>query len=207
MNFKNLFFYVLPKIMLRLMPTSRQDVRLGRKSLVMPGGSLSSVNVGAYSYCGYFCRITHSDIGSFCSIADRVVIGGGAHPIEHVSTSPVFHSGKNVLGTVFYSHTFETNKKTCVGSDVWLGIGVIVLAGASIGHGAVIGAGSVVTKDVPPYEVWAGNPARFIRKRFDGEVVSQLLASKWWEMDEAEVKELAHLFDSPKALVEWLDCK
>ncbi len=68
-----------------------------------------------------------------------------------------------------------------IGNDVWIGYGAIILSGVCIGHGAVIGAGSVVTKDVGNYEIVAGNPARLIRKRFDDETITQLLALKWWD--------------------------
>lgn len=72
--------------------------------------------------------------------------------------------------------------RTVIGNDVWIGQGAFIKAGVHIGTGAVIGMGAVVTHDVEPYKIWVGNPARLIRKRFDDEMVQQLLASKWWRI-------------------------
>ena len=81
-------------------------------------------------------------------------------------------------------------------NDVWLGLNVLVKAGVRIGTGAIIGMGSVVTKDIPAYEIWAGNPARKIRDRFDDETKQKLLESRWWEYDEKKLSELAVNFNN-----------
>ena len=143
-----------------------------------------------------------ADVGSFCSISNGVKIGGPAHPVQFVSTSPVFHSGNNVLGKNFSKHEFEPFVRTRIGHDVWIGENSIIKAGITIGNGAVIGAGSVVTKDVGAYEIWAGNPARLIRARFDAEVAEAIEKSEWWNYSGDKLKEASALFNDPQKFIE-----
>jgi Acetyltransferase (isoleucine patch superfamily) len=108
-------------------------------------------------------------IGSYCSIADGVIfIAGGNHKLNCISTFP-FKTYYYKIGDVA-----ETKGKIIVDDDVWIGIGAIILSGVTIGRGAVVGAYSVVTKDVEPYAIVAGNPARFIRFRFSNKVIAKL---------------------------------
>jgi len=144
-----------------------------------------------YSYIGNNCTVIDVQIGSYCSIADNVIIGGASHPIDWASSSPVFHYGKNILKKNFSEHIFHTTKKTIIGSDVWVGNNCLIKSGVIIDSGAIIGMGSVVTKDIGPYEIWAGNPAKKIRKRFDDKTIEILLESKWWNSSEDTLKKLA----------------
>ena len=148
-------------------------------------------NINRYTYTGENCNIIEAEIGSFCSIASNCIIGGAAHPVDWVSTSPVFHKGRNVLNKNFSDNAFEPYQKTIIKNDVWIGSNSLVKAGVTIENGAVIGMGSVVTKNIPPYEIWAGNPARFIRKRFDDETINALISLKWWEWDNNKLSEYA----------------
>lgn len=119
------------------------------------------------------------DIGSFCSIAQNVTIfGGGEHNVDWITTYPLrIAFGHALAGKDGHP---KTKGKTTVGNDVWVGFGAVILSGVTVGDGAVIGAGSVVTKDVPPYAIVAGNPARLIRYRFDGDIRAMLLQIAWW---------------------------
>lgn len=162
---------------------------------------LSDAVIGRYSYCGYGCRITACDIGAFCSISDNVVIGADEPPIDAVSTSPVFHEGRNILKRNFAAHPYKRGEQTIIGNDVWIGLGAIVKAGVRIGDGAVVGAGSVVTRDVPPYAIWAGAPAREIRKRFDDKTVRALLDLQWWDWPEQRLTALGDAFHTPAELL------
>jgi acetyltransferase-like isoleucine patch superfamily enzyme len=101
----------------------------------------------------------------------------------------------------FASHKYLPVVRTTVGNDVWIGEGVFVKAGITIGDGAVIGMGAVITKDVPPYSIVAGNPARFIRFRFDNDVVEALLEMKWWNFPDSELFRLGASFNDPRALL------
>lgn len=154
-----------------------------------------------HSYCGYDCSILNCDVGAFCSISNFVSIGGVAHPLHFVSTSPVFLSHKDSVKTKFARHEYLPVLRTSIGHDVWIGERALIKAGVRIGHGAVIGMGSVVTKDVEPYAIVAGNPARFLRFRFDEIVVQGLLDLQWWNLPEAELEKLGSLFNDPLKLL------
>jgi acetyltransferase-like isoleucine patch superfamily enzyme len=148
---------------------------------------LINCNIGSYTYLGKTSTLSNLKVGSFSSVAQDFVILAGRHPIEYVSTSPCFYSIHGPTGICFNEinsfkeFKFIDDKYSCViGSDVWIGYGVKVLDGLTIGHGAVVAAGSVVTKNVPPYEVWGGVPAKKISSRFDPTTVSYLLELNWW---------------------------
>ena len=102
----------------------------------------------------------------------------------------------------FAQHEFDPFSRTVIGSDVWIGECAMIKAGVKIGNGAVIGMGSVVTKDVGDYEIWAGNPARFIRKRFDDEIISRLKETLWWDQPNAWIEKYAPYFISPGKFIE-----
>lgn len=154
------------------------------------GTSFYSSTMAKHSFCGYDCDIAHADIGSFVSIANGVVIGGGRHPMEWVGMSPVFYEGRDSVKAKFSTHARTPARRVTVGHDVWIGRSAIVLPGVQIGDGAVVGAGAVVTKPVPPYAIVAGNPARLVRYRFDEAIIPRLLAARWWAMDEARLRRL-----------------
>ncbi|MGE0581161.1 MAG: CatB-related O-acetyltransferase [Steroidobacteraceae bacterium] len=148
-----------------------------------------------YSFCGYDCEILYADIGSFTSIANGVVVGGGRHPMEWVGMSPVFYEGRDSVTTKFSTHSREAPLRTRIGHDVWIGRSAILLPGVSIGNGAVVGAGAVVTKPVLPYAIVAGNPARLIRYRFNEDIIARLQAIQWWSLDEQRLRELGPYFN------------
>lgn len=102
----------------------------------------------------------------------------------------------------FARHEFEIFKRTTIGNDVWIGNRVMIKAGVKIADGAVIGMGSIVTKDIGPYEIWAGNPARLIRKRFDDETIDAFEKMKWWEWDDNTIEKYADKFTVPSELIE-----
>ena len=145
--------------------------------------------IGKYSYIGNNSFVCDTDIGNFTSISTDCYIGGTTHPIDWVSTSPVFHKHENIMKKNFARHEFDIFKRTTIGNDVWIGNRVMIKAGVTIGDGAVIGMGSVVTKDVGPYEIWAGNPARCIKKRFDDKTISWLISTRWWKWDDKLISE------------------
>lgn len=159
------------------------------------GTSFHSSIMGRYSFCGYDCDIYLADIGSFTSIANGVVLGGARHPMEWVSMSPVFYAGRDSVKAKFSEHKLDPPERVKIGHDVWIGRSAIVLPGVAVGDGAVIGAGAVVTKSVPPYSVVAGNPARLVRYRFDEETVNKLLSVQWWNLPADELRRLAPYFN------------
>lgn len=143
-------------------------------------GDFSYVSPGCYAVNRQSC------IGKYCSIGTNVQIGVSQHPTNWLSTSPVFYF-KHLLdfpsdGVEGYA---ENNliKPVIIGNDVWIGFNAIIMDGVKIGDGAIIGAQAVVTKDVPPYAIVGGVPARVIRYRFDQETIKALLELKWWDKD------------------------
>lgn len=167
--------------------------------------SLSKVKMGRYSYVGSGTRITDTCIGSFCSIGSRCGIGGGVHPTNMVSTSPVFLQGRNILKKNFANISYEPSKPVSIGNDVWIGEGVCIVSGVTIGDGAVIGAHAVVTHDVKPYTIVAGVPARVIRKRFDDNVIERLEGIKWWDWSEDLIAKYSDYFSDPNKLLNAID--
>ena len=152
---------------------------------ILENSIVNRSKIESYTYLGKNSLIQNSTIGKFCSIANDVLIGLGAHPIYNFSTSPIFYKKNNPLKIVLVDKDsqFQEYKPIVIGHDVWIGTRAIVLDGVSIGTGSIIAANSVVTKDVPPYAIVAGSPARIIRFRFDESKIKELLDSSWWELD------------------------
>lgn len=159
-----------------------------KRSKIEAGSLFLNSKMSRYSFCGYDCKIINCDIGAFCSIADGVVIGGAQHPIEWGSTSPVFYKGKDSVTKKFSEFERPKNPRTIIGNDVWIGERAIIKGGITIGDGAVVGMGSIVTHDVPPFCIVAGNPARIIRKRFDDKSIEIFKQKQWWNRSDNEIK-------------------
>jgi acetyltransferase-like isoleucine patch superfamily enzyme len=132
------------------------------------------------------------EIGRYCSIGRNCYIGGlGRHPLDHFSTSPVTFSKQNYfsekLGNIGLDIDFKERSKVVIGHDVWIGTNSMILDGITIGTGAVIGANTVVAKDVPPYAVCYGSPMQVHRYRFHPNVIEELIESDWWNLDITEI--------------------
>jgi carbonic anhydrase/acetyltransferase-like protein (isoleucine patch superfamily) len=174
----------------------------GRASLGA-GASVFGCRVGRWTYFGERCLAIYSDVGAFCSVAPHAVIGGGRHPTGgHVTTSPLFYSTiHNPWGDFPGSMRRDDElPRTHVGNDVWIGYAAVVLPGVRVGDGAIIGAGAVVTRDVEPYAIVAGVPARELRSRFGPDEVRWLLAHKWWNWPDARLRGLRPRFASVGSL-------
>src|SRR5699024_9720674 len=154
---------------------------------------------GMYSYVGFRGDFNNIEIGNYCSISSDVKIGLGKHPTHLFSSSPVFYSNNNPFNTKKAYLQFNDNpEKTTIGNDVWIGANVIVMDGVKIGTRAIREVGSVVTKDVQPYEIVGGVPAKPIKKRFDDEIIKALLDSEWWKLTPEQLKQkkfsIKHLY-------------
>lgn len=152
------------------------------------------VEIGMYSYGGCFIPFQadrFTKIGRYCSFANRIRVINRNHSINFQSSHPFFYNP--ILGCCENS-PIEYNP-ICIGNDVWVGYDSIILPRVSkIGDGAVIGSGAVVTKDVPPYAIVAGNPARIIKYRFSEKKIEELLSSKWWEKSIDDLKPCINSF-------------
>lgn len=196
--------YYWSKLLKKLPGSALKQSIVHPSSKVEAGSEVVNSRFDKHSFCGYFCKIFNCDIGSFCSIADRVVIGGGMHPMSWISTSPAFYIGRDSIKAKFSEHPRDPPLRTCIGHDVWIGDCVLVRQGVAIGTGAVVGMGSVVTHDVPPYAIVAGAPARILRYRFEPDLIAGMLASRWWEMDEAMLKHFAVHAREPREFIRRL---
>ncbi len=157
-------------------------------------------NIGDYTYGKptiLFDDDANLTIGKFCSIAQNVTVFlGGNHRTDWATTYPFsvlnsdFPKGKTISG-----HP-ATNGDVVIGNDVWIGRNATIMSGVNIGNGAVIGAGAVITKNVGDYEVWAGNPAQLIKKRFDDITIQYLLDLEWWYWDNKKINDNLHLLCS-----------
>ena len=154
------------------------------------------VTVGKYTGLNDDTYVARARVGAFCSFGARTAINPFNHPMDWLSIHE-FQYHPNSYDWVDEYRTMERLSRTpemlvnaTIGNDVWMGHNVNVLSGVNVGHGAVIAAGAVVTKDVPPYAIVAGTPATIKRRRFSDEIVERLLRCKWWELELSDLSGL-----------------
>lgn len=167
-----------------------------RKAKVNRSAKIFHSTIGRYSYVGKRSSLVNAEVGAFCSIAPDVCVGMGTHDLAKLSTSPLFTEKYNGTGHSWVEQTPFPFEKVIVGNDVWIGERTMIMGGKKVGDGAVIGAGAVVTKDVPPYAIVGGVPAKVIRYRFPDEIIARLEASKWWNLPDDVLKNNISLFQS-----------
>jgi len=161
-------------------------VEIGRRNTVIH----SQIGIGTYT--GEFTFIKYASIGKYCAISWNNSIGGANHSTNTLSLTPINRISHKLGKTILYESWL--NDICRVGNDVWLAAGVHVLRGVSIGNGAVIGANSVVTKDIPDYAIAVGCPAKVISFRFPLEIIQQLKEICWWDFPEDILEENIELF-------------
>lgn len=186
------------------------DSKFEGKNSVASGSQVIKSEMGYASYCASNTFIRNTKIGRYCSIGKNVRIVDKTHPIDDfVSTHPAFYSSQNVTGvsyaqkSLFIETLYAVDSKWSVeiGNDVWVCDNAMILGGHRIGDGAIIAAGAVVTKDVPPYAIYGGVPAQLIRYRFDKETREFLENSKWWDKGEEWIKANVKLFENVEYFV------
>jgi len=151
------------------------------------------VNLGRHTYTGQDTIIMHTNVGAFTSISWGVTVGGGEHDFNRLTSHTFLYNPYDKLNNdkVYYD---RFKKPVYIGNDVWIGANSTILRGVNIGDGAVIGANAVVTKDVSPYSIVVGNPARIVKYRFKEDIIERLLEVKWWDLDDKIIKNNCDLF-------------
>ena len=163
------------------------------------GVKIDAEKIGAFSFFNQNSSLRFIEsIGRFALFASEVIMGGAVHPVESISTHLLFQNMDNSWNRNFHSlcsqegfleeivryqkeHELKGKTRIVIGNDVWIGNRAVILRGVTIGDGAVVGAGAVVTRDVEPYTIVGGVPARTIRKRFSDKVIEKLEQVKWWD--------------------------
>lgn len=175
-----------------------------RPAFVFDPRRILDTSLGAFSYVnGYLTSaLYHCEVGRYCSIAESVVVGPPEHPVDWLSTHLIAFTQPEQYPSFYQvpefarlapdgskAERFTMPDKTVIGHDVWIGAGAFVRRGLRIGDGAIVAAGAVVTRDVPPYAIVAGSPAQVLRLRFDERLVARLLELRWWRYDLAPHKQ------------------
>ncbi|MTI65829.1 MAG: chloramphenicol acetyltransferase [Firmicutes bacterium] len=169
-----------------------KNTELGKFTEIGMLNFFENVKFGDYSYTGQFCFIQNAIIGKFSNIAAMVRIGPTDHPMKRPSLHH-FTYRRKMYGfddkDDFEFFEKRKERKTYIGHDTWIGHGAIILPEVKIGNGAVVASGALVTKDVAPYTVVAGIPAKPIKKRFDEDVIKKLEEIKWWNWSYEKIKQ------------------
>lgn len=171
------------------------NTKFGYANFIKNNVSINNSNLGDYTYVSDGTKIQYTTIGKFCSIGRECQLGLGKHPSNFVSTHPIFYSSSAYM-TFSEKKYYEEFENISIGNDVWIGSRVIVLDGINISDGAVVAAGALVTKDVPPYAIVGGVPAKVIKYRFEKAIIDKLLEVKWWNKDIKFLKNNFFIFHS-----------
>lgn len=171
--------------------TIGENVKIQRNNMIY------STDIGKYTYTGKNTTIWHSIIGKFCSLSWNVNIGGANHDYNLITTHSFLYSNdfdlkpEDELGYDRFS-----GEPCIIGNDVWIAAGATICRNVKVGTGAVIGAGAVVTKDVEPYSIVAGVPAKVIKKRFSDEIIRILLHTNWWDLPSDVIRDNYVVFNN-----------
>lgn len=163
--------------------------------LIQRNNIIYGSKLGRYTYTGKNCTIWNSTIGNFCSISWNVGIGGANHDYERITTHSFLYSDDFALKPKQEIGYNRFQDHCIIGNDVWVAANACVCRGVTVGNGAVIAAGAIVTKNVEPYSIVAGVPAKKIKMRFDNETITLLNKSKWWDLPKEIIQQNYELFN------------
>lgn len=167
------------------------DTRFGRYVEIGRASRLAHSEIGDYSYCDRWCDIANTQIGKFSNIAASVRIGATDHPMEKASLHHFhYRAGDYFDGAEDDADWFalRRSRRTVIGHDTWLGHGAQIRPEVTIGHGAVVAGGAIVTRDVAPYMIVAGIPAKPLRRRFSDSIAARMEELAWWDWPHAQLQ-------------------
>lgn len=175
--------------------TVAHDSTFGDKTTIQRNNAIYSSKLGRYSYTGRNTHIWFTEVGAFTSISWGVAIGGAEHDYSKVTTHSFLYSSD--CGLLHQDPLYDRFRNPCtIGNDVWIGANAIIARNTTIGNGAVIGAGAVVTRNVEPYTIVVGAPAKPLKKRFSDHIIERLNKSNWWNLPDEAIRENINLFDA-----------
>ena len=184
------------------------------RNAIYPRTDVQESFLGFATYVGCDSEILYTKIGRYSCIGPNVKIIYGHHPVSFVSVHPAFYSLRKQSGFTYVQKSkFEEFRYAnedylvCIGNDVWIGDGAKIMEGIQIGDGAIVAAGALVTKDVEPYTVVGGVPARKIKQRFEQSTIEKLLKLSWWDKGEDWIRAHAELFDNVEAFLEKVEAE
>lgn len=160
------------------------DSTFGRYVEIGRGSRIAHSTLGDYSYCDRYADIANAEIGKFSNIASYVRIGATDHPMDKASLHHFHYRSADYFDDATHDEDWfalRRSRQAIIGHDTWIGHGAQIRPEVSVGHGAVIAGGAIVTKDVPPYMIVAGIPAAPLRLRFDAEVADRMMSLAWWD--------------------------
>ena len=176
-----------------------RETTVGRCCEILGDTAIEYTELGDYSYLGPGCMVADAQIGRFCAIAAQVRIGAPNHPLDRPSQHRFTYCPEYYNSAAQRDHAFfrqRRDDRVVIGNDVWIGHAVIVMPGVNVGDGAVLAAGAVVTRDVAPYTIVGGVPARQIRERFNRKIAAQLARIAWWNWPSQTIWERLAEFQS-----------
>lgn len=183
--------------------TILENSLLSNKAKIYPRYTISNSEIKDYTYIAQNSIINNTTIGKFCSIGPNFICGWGIHPVDKLSTSPMFYSTLKQNGvTLSKDDKIEETKPITIGNDVFIGMNVTILDGIKIGDGAIVGAGAVVSKDIPSYAIAVGVPARVVKFRFSQDNIDSLISIKWWDWPDDKLHEIEKHFDKVNSFIE-----
>lgn len=167
------------------------DSSFGAYVQIGAGSRIAHSTLGDYSYCDRMCDIANASVGKFANIAAFVRIGPTDHPMDRASLHHFLYRSSYYWEDAADDPAFFARRRArrCeIGHDTWIGHGAVIRPEVTVGHGAVVGAGAIVTRDVAPYTIVAGNPARLLRHRQPPDIAARLVALAWWDWDHVRLR-------------------
>lgn len=171
-----------------------KNSKIALKTYLALGARITNSTIGEYTRIRHFCTVHYCTIGKYSAIGKNVKLGMAQHPLNLISTNVIFYQNNKIQNNWVNPIDFDAYQPIKIGNDVWVGEGAMVMGGVTIGNGAVVASRSVVTKDIPPYAIVGGVPAKIIKYRFDEEIIEVLESSEWWNFSDNEIDKILKVF-------------
>ena len=172
---------------------------------VLRGSRMNHVKVGKYSRIGINCKLTNVVIGNYSCIGENCVLGVGQHPTNFLTYHSIFYKKGNWGwhdDWIKFPVGFKEQAQITIGNNVWIGQRVVVMDGVTIGDNSIVATGAIVTKDVPPFSIVGGVPAKIIKTMFNEEIRSRLQEIQWWNLPDEEITKVINLFHIPNPTID-----